>query len=573
MADPVPTPRSGAAATSIVTLPRQLVVAVLLLTFMPFLLNRLGLDFSAVKLPASPTEESERSAVDENGRSEEPIVGEHVHTLLEWSALCVAVFTAMLAFANYRITRDVTTPIIGTALFASGMLDAFHTLAADGLLTTAVHDEQFIPFTWMISRGVNAVFIVFGVFPFLWNNWAAIDRARRKGMTFILLVGLLFALMAYATIHICLVIPSLPKTVYPPPAVVHRPWDLIPLVLYLIAGAIILPRFYRLHPSLFSYGLLLSMVPNVVAQLYASFGSPVLYDNSFNIADYLKIIAYLVPLVGLIFDYARVYRTALAHHTTETKMRVARDVLQGLLPQSTPQIPGFDVAALSIPADIVGGDYFDYVPMSNGCLGIVVADVSGHEIGASVLLSQTRAYLRALAYRHSDISEIMTQLNRFLVADVGHRWFVELFLVRIDPTRGSFSYAGAGHEGYLLNTSGEVTKLQSTTTPLGIVDQEMVPCGVETDFRPNEILLVFTDGLVEAVSANGEQFGAGRATRIVTAARDKSAREIVAGLMDAVRAFRHASTSTDDITVAVIKRKGRDEAPAAEKVKDKSTET
>jgi phosphoserine phosphatase RsbU/P len=557
MVDPVPTPRTGAVATSIVTLPRQLVVAVLLLTFLPFLLNRLGLDFSAVKLPVSPAEESDRSAVNENRRSEEPIVGEHVHTLLEWSAVCVAVFTAMLAFANYRITRDVTTPIIGTALFASGMLDAFHTLAADGLLTTAVHGEQFIPFTWMISRGVNAVFIVFGVFPFLWNNWAAIDRARRKGMAFILLVGLLFALMAYATIHICLVIPSLPKTVYPPPAVVHRPWDLIPLVLYLIAGGIILPRFHRLHPSLFSYGLLLSMVPNVVAQLYASFGSPVLYDNSFNIADYLKIIAYLVPLVGLIFDYARVYRTALAHHTTETKMRVARDVLQGLLPQSTPQIPGFDVAAVSIPADMVGGDYFDYVPMSNGCLGIVVADVSGHEIGASVLLSQTRAYLRALAYCHSDMSEIMTQLNRFLVADVGHRWFVELFLVRIDPTRGSFSYAGAGHEGYLLNTSGEVTKLQTTTTPLGIVDQEMVPCGVETDFRPNEILLVFTDGLVEAVSADGEQFGAGRATRIVTAARDKSAREIVAGLMDAVRAFRQSSTSTDDITVAVIKRNGR----------------
>jgi len=126
MADPVPTPRSGAAATSIVTLPRQLVVAVLLLTFLPFLLNRLGLDFSAVKLPASSTEESVRSSVDENRRNKEAIVGEHVHTLLEWSAVCVAVFTAMLAFAHYRITRDVTTPINGTALFASGMLGRAH---------------------------------------------------------------------------------------------------------------------------------------------------------------------------------------------------------------------------------------------------------------------------------------------------------------------------------------------------------------------------------------------------------------------------------------------------------------
>jgi phosphoserine phosphatase RsbU/P len=556
MANPVPTRPTGAAATSIVTLPKQFVVAVLLLTFLPYLLNRLGLDFSAVKPPASLTEKSALSSGQNTRRTQETIVGEHVHTLLEWSAVCVAVFTAVLAFAHYHITRDVTTPIIGTALFSSGMLDAFHTLAANGLLTTAVHDEQFIPFTWMISRGVNAFFIVFGVFPFLWDNWAAMNRARRKGMTLIVLVGLLFALMAYAIIHICLVIPSLPKTVYPPPAVVHRPWDLIPLVMYVIAGGIILPRFHRLHPSLFSYGLLLSMVPNVVAQLYASFGSAVLYDNAFNLADYLKLIAYLVPFVGLIFDYARVYRMELAQHTTETKLRVARDVLQGLLPQSTPQIPGFEVAAISTPADIVGGDYFDYVPMSNGCLGIVVADVSGHEIGASVLLSQTRAYLRALAYRHSDIGEIMTLLNRFLVADVRQRWFVELFLVRIDPTGGSFSYAGAGHEGYLLNASGEVTKLQSTTTSLGVVDQETVPYGPETQLGPNDILLVFTDGLVEAAAADGEQFGAGRAAQIVTAVRDKPAEEIVAGLMDAVREFRRSSTQTDDITVAVIKRKG-----------------
>jgi hypothetical protein len=511
------------------------VIVVLVLTCLPYLLNRLGFDFSA---------------------RQGAIAGEHIHTLLEWSAVCVAAFTVVLAFAHYHITRDVTTPIIGTALFASGMLDAFHTLAADGLLTTVVHDDQFIPFTWMISRSVNAFFIVFGVFPFLWDNWAAMNRARHKGMTFIVLVGLLFAVMAYAIIHICLVIPSLPKTVFPPPAVVHRPWDLIPLVLYLIAGGIILPRFHRLHPSLFSYGLILSMVPNVVAQLYASFGSSVLYGNNFIVADYLKLIAYLVPLVGLILDYTRVYRMELAQRMTETKLRVARDVLQGLLPQSTPELPGFDVAAASTPADIVGGDYFDYVPMSDGCLGIVVADVSGHEIGASVLLSQTRAYLRALAYRHRDIGEIMTQLNRFLVADVRQRWFVELFLVRIDPARGSFSYAGAGHEGYLLRASGEVTKLDSTTTPLGLVDQETVPCGSETDLSPNDLLLVFTDGLTEAVGPGGEQFGAGRAVQIATSVRDKSAGEIVAGLMNAVREFRHSSTQTDDITVAVIRRRG-----------------
>src|SRR5580658_6478105 len=98
MADPVPTARTGAAATPLVALPRQLMVAVLLLTFLPFLLNRLGLDFSAVKPPASLSEKLALSGDQNTRRIEETIIGEHVHTLLEWSAVCVAVFTAMLAF-------------------------------------------------------------------------------------------------------------------------------------------------------------------------------------------------------------------------------------------------------------------------------------------------------------------------------------------------------------------------------------------------------------------------------------------------------------------------------------------
>jgi sigma-B regulation protein RsbU (phosphoserine phosphatase) len=142
------------------------------------------------------------------------------------------------------------------------------------------------------------------------------------------------------------------------------------------------------------------------------------------------------------------------------------------------------------------------------------------------------------------------------VADVRDRWFVELFLVRLNPARFRFSYAGAGHEGYLLNASGEVTKLESTMSPLGLLDQSTVPCNPEAEFGPDGILLLFTDGLVEAVAANGEPFGLSRAIEFVLAVRDKSAREIVEGLMDAVRQFRHSSTQTDDITVAVIKRNG-----------------
>jgi sigma-B regulation protein RsbU (phosphoserine phosphatase) len=240
--------------------------------------------------------------------------------------------------------------------------------------------------------------------------------------------------------------------------------------------------------------------------------------------------------------------------TTEEKLRVARRVQQGLLPKSSPEVKGFDIAGRSYPAEVVGGDYFDFIPMLNGQMGIVVADVSGHEIGASILMSQTRAYLRALSLSHDDIVSMVSQVNRFLSRDVQDRWFVTLFYVALDSKNATFQYAAAGHECYLFNSEGNVQTLESTSPPLGVVDDRDVPCGPEMCMPPGSILLLMTDGLIETSNPSGQHLGLERTFAVIKANSHRTANEIVDALYAEAERFRGTIRREDDITVVVAKR-------------------
>lgn len=550
-----------------VALPTRLVVAVFVLSVLPTVLNLCGFDFSVVDDAQIANEASPDVEVEPLDRGEPLLIhrierlemvseGEFINTLLEWSAFCVAIFTAVFAYTNYSVTRDVATPVIGTALFFSGMIDAFRTLAADRLIPTVVDLDHFIPFTWAISRTINAIFLIAGMLPFVWTSRFGRVRRVETGPRFIVLSGILFGLMAYAIIHICAVLPTLPQTVFPKSHFAYRPWDLIPLFLYLFAGAVIFPRFHRRQPSVFSHAIMVSVIPNAAAQLHAAFGSMALYDNHFNISLYLKIIANLVPMAGLILDYTRAYQNEVTLRLTEEKLRVARDVQLGLLPKVGPTVSGFDLAGLSFPAEAVGGDYYDYLPMSDGCMGIVVADVSGHEIGGSILMAQTRAYLRALAQTRADVSSMLTRLNRFLIEDVQNKWFVTLFFARLNAKDKTFSYAAAGHAAYLCLADGKVETLAATSTPLGLVESDKIHFAPDRALNEGDILLMLTDGIPEARSAAGEYFGMDRVTEVVARRRDRPASEIVNAIIAAVQNFSGRTAQLDDITVVAVKRNG-----------------
>ncbi|MEE8056581.1 MAG: ATP-binding protein [Pseudomonadales bacterium] len=278
-------------------IPSNVVWGLVLVCILPFILYSLGVDFS---------NHGDQHPVADDATIDDlfyRLSGPFTHALLEWSAFTAALFTVVLAFSHYKISHDVTTPIIGVALFCAGCMDAFHTLAAARLIESVADNTNLIPFTWAVCRIFNALIMIAGVGIFLFR-----PRSEYKaGMGFIVVISLVFALVGYAIIHICATSESLPQTQFPD-ALITRPYDMVPLLLFLFAGLVIYPKFCKTHPSLFASALLLSAIPEVVVELHMALGSTQLFDSHFNMAHFLKIVAYIVPFIGLNLDYVRTYR-------------------------------------------------------------------------------------------------------------------------------------------------------------------------------------------------------------------------------------------------------------------------
>ena len=233
-------------------------------------------------------------------------------------------------------------------------------------------------------------------------------------------------------------------------------------------------------------------------------------------------------------------------HAREREFSLARAIQQGLLPKAPPVLPGFEIAGASYPTQETGGDYFDFIPMSDGHWGIALGDASGHGIAAALLIAETRAYLRALALTHADPGQVLDRVNRRLVEDITTGHFVTLFLARLNPLTRSLVYSSAGHlPGYLLDGRGEVRLvLPSTGLPLGLDPAGAFPIGLAVRLEPGDLLLLLSDGIIEATSGAGPQFGIERALEVVRAHRHEPAGDIVAALVQEVRMWSQSPPRT-----------------------------
>ena len=182
-------------------------------------------------------------------------------------------------------------------------MDAFHTLAADRLITAVADNRSLIPFTWAICRVFNAIILIVGVCLLLKKK----QEKLPAGLSFVVTTSVVFGLVAYAIIHYAATSSNLPQTMFPE-SFITRPWDFGPLLLYLFCGVYLFPLYYRRHPSIFAHGLIISMIPDVAVEAHMAFGSAALFDAHFNVAHFLKIIAYSVPLIGLVLDHTATHR-------------------------------------------------------------------------------------------------------------------------------------------------------------------------------------------------------------------------------------------------------------------------
>lgn len=270
---------------------------VLVLSFVPFFLNLFGVDFASLH-KGTPLDVAQNSVSSlPNSMLFYNLTGPLTHTILEWSALCTAIFTAILGFIHYRVTKNVAVPIIAMALLCAGAVDVSHIFAADNLVESVAGKEFIAPFSWTSCRLFNVSLMVIGVGGLLAYPQ---KKLNQKGLGFIVLVSFLFGVIAYATIQLCA--NSLPYAQLSQ-GMMSNLYEVLPLALFLVAGAFVYYPFYKRHPSFFSYGLLLSVIPEIITEIHMVFGSLKLFDNHFNGAHFLKILGYFIPFMGLCFDY------------------------------------------------------------------------------------------------------------------------------------------------------------------------------------------------------------------------------------------------------------------------------
>jgi phosphoserine phosphatase RsbU/P len=238
-----------------------------------------------------------------------------------------------------------------------------------------------------------------------------------------------------------------------------------------------------------------------------------------------------------------------------TQLLAAQRIQQHLLPNHPPLLPGFDIAGTLYPAEFAAGDHFDFLTMPNHCVGIVVADVAGHGIGPAILAASTHAHLHSLSAIYTEVDEILFRANGTVLEETDFDLFVTVLLARLDPGSRTLVYSSAGHPtGYVLDRLGEVkATLPSTSLPLGVVPDARFPVGDPIALEPGDVALLFTDGLLEARSSQGEQFGQDRVIQVVSRNRGETASHIIGALYEAALEFSGDAKLDDDVTIVVVK--------------------
>jgi sigma-B regulation protein RsbU (phosphoserine phosphatase) len=260
-----------------------------------------------------------------------------------------------------------------------------------------------------------------------------------------------------------------------------------------------------------------------------------------------------------LFD-AFLHQEAAEKKQIEKDLTIATEVQRILLPSKPPLIDGFDVTGMNSPAQYLSGDYFDYIPLDADRWGVVIADVSGKGIPAALLMAMTRTALRLLATGDSSPAEVIRRLNAQLYPDIREDMFISLAFVVIDRRSNELRLIRAGHDAPLVYRAADrtVTKVNPPGMAVGI-DSGSAFNRVTNDFslvlQPGDCLVLYTDGVTEALDRNGDEFGLEAMIRSVQASASEGAAGIVQRVTSDVRAFIGDQPPHDDITLISILKK------------------
>jgi len=275
-------------------------------------------------------------------------------------------------------------------------------------------------------------------------------------------------------------------------------------------------------------------------------------DDVFHVQD-LDLLTIVAGQVALQVENSRLYEEEVEKQKLEEQLALARTIQSRLLPSRLPTVAGVELSAVNISSAQVSGDYYDLIPRPDGQLGLVVSDVSGKGIPASLLASSLQAALRAQCDNSDSPGTILERVNRHLHASTDPQHFATLFLGFFDPAARRLRYSSGGHNPPMLRRAdGRVELLEEGGLPLGAFDFGSYAEG-ETLLGSGDVLLLYTDGLTETRDADGEEFGYAGVERVLHACHGRTAAELVGALSDELQRFCGRRAADDDVTLLVLR--------------------
>jgi len=263
-------------------------------------------------------------------------------------------------------------------------------------------------------------------------------------------------------------------------------------------------------------------------------------------------------LLQLAYDELKAAQAQLIEkEKLERELEVARQIQVGILPRVLPELPGLDFAARMVPTSAVGGDFYDVIQLGDGKLGLVVGDVTGHGVPAALLMALTVTLIRVEAARAESPAEVLLSVNHHLIESNDSGLFVTALYGLLDVSSLEFNYARAGHPLPLAMDSGgnAVSLPQGTGQPLGLFDVLALDEG-KLRLEAGGNMLLYTDGVTEAVNDAGEFFGTERLTSVLQSTANSQAEHICESLWQSLKSYQGSMVQDDDVTLVAVSVRG-----------------
>jgi phosphoserine phosphatase RsbU/P len=275
--------------------------------------------------------------------------------------------------------------------------------------------------------------------------------------------------------------------------------------------------------------------------------------DPFTAADF-EFLSALSSLAIIALENARLFQQAIEKQKMEDDLVIAREIQKGLLPSILPALPGYEIAAANFSSKQVGGDYYDVIPLDDSRLILAIGDVSGKGTPASLLMANIQATIRALVPLDLPLTDLTARTNNLMCPNTGGSRFVTFFWGCLNHQRKTFTYVNAGHNHpYLLHADGSVHRLDKGGMILGVMET-MVPYEEETvDLHEGDVLVLFTDGVSEAMNAASEEYGEERLEAVIRKTAGWGAQGLIDIIHQDIIAHAHGAPQSDDITMMVMR--------------------